>query len=277
MRSTTPGAALAGGRGYVRQEGYLSRPRDPLPTRVQGLPPLPDPALAALERGLVELEIELDAGQRERLSDHVRLLLAWNAAINLTAIREPDEMVRLHVLDSLTAVAPLQSLGVSRLLDLGSGGGYPGLPLAIALPAGALLVDPVGKKARFLAAAAAALNLADVEAVAARSESLAADPAHRERWPAVTARAVASLAELVELAFPLLAVGGHLVVWKRGEIETELAAAGRAVEALGGGRTNVHEPSLDALPGHRLVLVRKARRTPPGWPRDPATRRRRPW
>jgi 16S rRNA (guanine527-N7)-methyltransferase len=277
VRSTTPGAALAGGRGYVRQEGYLSRPRDPLPTRVQGLPPLARPAIAALERGLGELGIELPGAARERLVDHVRLLLAWNESINLTAIREPDEVVRLHVLDSLTAVVPLRELRVARFLDLGSGGGYPGLPLAVALPAQATLVDSVGKKVRFLETATAALDLPQVAALAARAESLATAGAHRERWPAVTARAVTSLAELVELAFPLLAVGGHLVAWKRGAIEEELTRADRAIRALGGGRTTIREAALQGLPGHRLVLVRKARPTPAGWPRDPATRRRRPW
>lgn len=225
----------------------------------------------------MHLGVELAAAARDRLVDHVRLLLAWNGSINLTAIREPDEVVRLHVLDSLTAVAPLRELGATRLLDLGSGGGFPGLPLSVALPAEGTLVDSVGKKVRFLATAAAALDLPHVSAVAIRAEALAAAREHRERWPLVTARAVTSLAELVELAFPLLGVGGHLVAWKRGDIDDELAAAGRATAALGGGRTTIREAVLDALPGHRLVLVQKARPTPAGWPRDPATRRRRPW
>jgi 16S rRNA (guanine527-N7)-methyltransferase len=277
VRSTTPGAALAGGRGYVRQEGYLSRPREPLPTRVQGLPPLPPSAVAALDRGLLDLDLALGPAARTHVVDHVRLLLAWNESINLTAIREPDEIVRLHVLDSLTAVAPLRELGVARLLDLGSGGGFPGLPLAVALPSQATLIDSIGKKVRFLEATTTALDLPGVTALAARAEELAGALGHRERWPAVTARAVSSLPDLVELAFPLLLVGGHLVAWKRGAIEDELAAADRAIAALGGGRMIVREPALQTLPGHRLVLVMKARPTAAGWPRDPATRRRRPW
>ena len=115
-----------------------------------------------------------------------------------------------------------------RFLDLGSGGGYPGLPLALALPAErALLVDSIAKKAAFLEVAVAAAGVAGrVEIAAARAESLAADRRHRERWPAVTVRAVASLAELVELAFPLLAPGGVLVAWKRGSRPTRSRPAG---------------------------------------------------
>lgn len=142
----------------------------------------------------------------------------------------------------------------------------------------ALLVDSVGKKVAFLETAIAATGLGGrVSAAAARAESLAGDPRHRERWPAVTARAVGALAELVELAFPLLRPGGCLVAWKRGAIDRELAIGGRAVDALGGGRIDVQEIRAGGLEGHRLVIATKARRTPAGYPRDPAERRRRPW
>jgi 16S rRNA (guanine527-N7)-methyltransferase len=215
--------------------------------------------------------------QRHAIEGHVRLLVAWNAAINLTAIRDPAAIARLHVVDSLAALPLLATRGVDGLLDLGSGGGFPGLPLAVALDAGALLVDSVGKKARFLAVAAEALELPRVTATDARAEALASSPREREAWPLVTARAVAPLAELVELVFPLLRPGGLLVAWKRGEIDAELAAAGRAGEALGGIDLEVTTPGPVALPEHHLVAITKRRPTPPGWPRDPAVRRRRPW
>jgi 16S rRNA (guanine527-N7)-methyltransferase len=93
----------------------------------------------------------------------------------------------------------------------------------------------------------------------------------------VTARAVASLGELVELAFPLLEVGGRLIAWKRGEIVAELTAAGRALDALGGGSIEAHSLAVPGLVAHRLVVVRKTRPTPRGYPRDPAARRRSPW
>ena len=255
----------------------MSHRRDPLPTRVQGLPPLPRAYTETVDAGLGELGLSLTPSQRDAIDGHVRLLLAWTEAINLTAIRDPADVARLHVLDALAAVPVLAAAGTRRLLDLGSGGGYPGLPLAVALDAEALLVDSVGKKVRFLETVAAALDLAVVRAIAARAETLAADPAHREAWPVVTARAVAPLADLVELAFPLLEVGGRLVAWKRGDLGAELAPARRAARSLGGGSLDARPSLLAALPDHRLVVVTKTRPTQNGWPRDSAARRRRPW
>lgn len=222
---------------------------------------------------------DLPAPGGTALEDHLRLLLAWTTAVNLTAIRDPLAAVVAHVLDSLAAVPLLRREGVRALLDLGSGGGYPGLPLAIALPAErALLVESIGKKARFLATAVAGLGLAErVEVAAERAESLAVDRRHRERWPAVTARAVAALPELVELTFPLLAPGGLLVAWKRSSIDEERVRAMPALVALGGGTLAVLELAPPVPAGHVLVIFRKTGRTPAGWPRSPAERIRRPW
>jgi 16S rRNA (guanine527-N7)-methyltransferase len=230
-----------------------------------------------LDAGLAELGLRLPPPARRAVEDHVRLLFAWNEALNLTAIRDPAAAARLHVLDSLTAVPTLRAHGVERLLDLGSGGGFPGLPLAVALDAAALLVDSVGKKVRFLEAVAQAVRPGRVSAQAARAEALAAQRAHRGTWPAVTARAVAPLGDLVELAFPLLRVEGVLVAWKRGALEDEVAAGRRAMAALGGGELQIEGPHLSALADHRLIVVRKTGPTADTWPRDPAARRRRPW
>ncbi len=140
------------------------------------------------------------------------------------------------------------------------------------------LVDSIGKKTTFLRTVAGATGLAPrVDVETQRSESLAADRGHRERADVVTARAVGSLGELVELAFPLLRPGGRLIAWKRGETDAELAEGRRAGDALGGGSVTVHEVPVSALPGHRLVEIRKLGRTPPEYPRDPASRRRQPW
>jgi 16S rRNA (guanine527-N7)-methyltransferase len=167
--------------------------------------------------------------------------------------------------------------------------------LAAALPAErALLVDSIGKKVRFLATVVAAVGLdRHVAAEAARSESLAASRADRGRWPAVTARAVAPLGELIELGLPLLHPGGVLIAWKRESgadpfaLEAEVAAARRAVGAIDpGSRIGVEAPVGPAsgladravLADHRLVIVERG--TGPitaTWPRDPATRRRQPW
>jgi 16S rRNA (guanine527-N7)-methyltransferase len=227
--------------------------------------------------GLGELDLVLAPAARRAIDDHVRLLLAWNVSINLTAIREPAEIALRHVIDSLTATSLLGD--VDGFVDLGSGGGFPGIPLAAVLPVERVaLVDSVGKKAAFLAAAVDVADLSRRAGVAAvRAETLASEPRHRERWPAVTARAVGSLAELAELAFPLLVVGGRLVAWKRGDIAAELIAARRALGALGGGSIDEEAVRVTGLAGHRLVTLTKHGRTGPAFPRDPAIRRREPW
>lgn len=266
----------------------MNQDREPLPTRVGGLPPLPPAALSLLDAGLETLGLaDVPSAIRTGLVDHVRLLIAWNGSINLTAIREPEAIVREHVLDSLTGVGVLRERGLDALLDLGSGSGYPGLPLAIVLPARrALLVDSVGKKAAFLSAAASVSSVAPsgglaeadpaIAVFAGRAEALAADRRHRERWQAVVARAIAPLAELAELALPLVARGGVLVAWKRQPLDAELAVAGIAIDRMGGSPATVVPVSIAGLEDHVLVVIEKVRPGPSGYPRDPARRRQQP-
>jgi 16S rRNA (guanine527-N7)-methyltransferase len=263
-------------------QGLRRRHREPLPARVQALQALPEAYRRALEPGLAALSLRLDDRQRAAIDDHVRLLLAWNQAINLTAIVEPATIATLHILDSLTAVPVLVHRGIRRLLDLGSGGGFPGIPLAVAAGLDHVtLVESIGRKASFLSAAAEVVMSRvpelRVEVAAVRAEDLASDPDQRDRWPAVTARAVAPLGELAELAFPLLEPGGVLVAWKRGDLEGELASGRRAVAALGGGSQDVVSVDLPGLEGHRLVVATRGGTVPTRFPRDPRCRKRRPW
>jgi 16S rRNA (guanine527-N7)-methyltransferase len=163
-------------------------------------------------------------------------------------------------------------------VDIGSGGGYPGLPLAVALPARrALLVESIAKKARFLTVAVKAAGVGDSVAVAAvRAETVARDPAHRARWQAVVARGVADLTDLAELSLPLLRIGGLLVAWKRRPIDEELTRAERALRGLLGRLVEVQTVAVTGLEDHVLAVIEKVAATPPEFPRDPAARRRRP-
>jgi len=192
--------------------------------------------------------------------------------------------------DSLTGLRVLDERGIHAIVDLGSGGGFPGLPLAATLPfARAMLVESVAKKARFLETVVAATELGSiVQVVAVRAEAVASVP----RGAAVVARALAPLAELIELAFPLLVgSGGALVAWKSASAlepagGDELGAARRAIAAIDPGATveivsavpDGAGAAVADLADHRLVVVtRRATAIDRSWPRDPAARKRHPW
>ena len=242
-----------------------------------------------LDEALAALVLELTRGMRAAIDAHARLLVAWNEAVNLTAISAPEAIALEHVADSLAAVPLLFDLAASRrahgrglgVLDVGSGGGYPGVPVAVALPATrAMLVDSIAKKAGFLAtaatAAAEALRSSGEEAPmlsarAGRAESLARGP-DRDRWDVVTARALAPLPLLLELALPLVRPGGVLVAWKRdagdGRLAGEIAAAEPALAELGGAAgLEVHGVPIAGLEDHRLIVAGKRRATPAPFPR----------
>lgn len=283
-----------GGREPVTDAA--AEPRRELPSDPGVLEPMGEAFEAALEEGLAELGLlETRAATplaRRTYEAHGRLLRDWSAAINLTAIRDPAEIARRHVCDSLSAVPRLRTLAWpgATLLDVGSGGGYPGLPLAAALPLSRVtLLDSVGKKARFLgvAGAAVAAVLAEdpearaphIEAIAERAEDLAEEPDGRGAWDLVTARAVGSLAEVIELSLPLTRTGGSVVAWRReqerGGLRAELRDAGSIIRAAGGGRPEVVAVEAPGLSGHRLVIVSKERTTPLAYPRPAGVRKRR--
>ncbi len=274
-----------------------TRPRRELPTDPWTLAAMGEPFDEALDGGLSELglldTLAAGTGPRRSYEAHARLLRDWNEAINLTAIREPAEVARRHTCDSLSAVPLLSELvrPGATLLDIGSGGGYPGLPLAAALPFSRVgLLDSVGKKARFLAVAGAAVAevLAEtederapvvIEAIAERAEDVAEEYGQREAWDVVVSRAVGSLAEVLELSLPLTREGGTVVAWKReeegGGLRRELQGAGSIIRAAGGGRPRVVAVEATGLAGHRLVVVPKERTTPIAYPRPAGVRRRR--
>ncbi len=290
-RRRTGGASPSSRSGPSNRRGAdpAAAPDGPtLGPRARGTIPLDARGLdaaerAVLERGLDLLGLDLDPATLAAISRHAALVLAWTHHLNLTATRDPEAFLRDHVLDSLTAVPLLRARGIDRFLDLGSGAGLPGVPLALALPAErCLLVEARAKKAAFLERAILELGCRDrIAVVAERAEEVALRPAERAAWPAATARAVAPLAELIELALPLLQVGGVLVAWKGARLEEELPAAERAAAIMGAAPPEVVEPAGSELRGllgaRRLVIVEKRRPTPAGVPRSPAVRRRRPW
>jgi len=229
-------------------------------------------ARRAFERLLAEAGsiARLSPDVLDRLEAYVGLLLEANSRLNLTRVVEPDEVARLHLLDAVSALPIVDRLAPERAIDLGSGGGVPGLVLALARPSVEwTLVDSVRKKADALRSFADALSLPSVRVVAERAEVLGRDTAFRESFDLVTARACAALPVLAEYALPLLRVGGSLLAWKGPISESELRDGAAASVALGGGAPSVHPSGIAALGDRRLVVVEKAGRTPERFPRLP--------
>jgi 16S rRNA (guanine527-N7)-methyltransferase len=228
-----------------------------------------------LEADAPALRAELPPGFADVAEQFVRLLLEANTRLNLTRVVTPDDIARLHLLDAVAA-APLLPSDARRAVDLGSGGGVPGIVLAMARPEMHwTLVDSLGKKVDALRSVATGLGLANVDVIASRAELLGRGP-QRESFDLVTARALASLPVLAEYALPMLRVGGTLLAWKGPITDDELAAGGTASELLGGGAPEERAAGIPALGDHRFILIEKLRPTPARWPRRPGDPARRP-
>lgn len=235
--------------------------------------------LEALLDETPSLRDSLPVGFADAAERYVRLLLEANQRLNLTRVTDGREVARRHLLDALSALPLLDVAGAQRLIDIGSGGGVPAIPLAIARPeAEWVMVDSTRKKAAALEQFVAALGLARVQVVAERAEVLGRDPSRRERFAVATARACAPLPVLVELGLPLVEVGGLLLAWKGPltDADDEVRRGRVAAGQLGAGRLEIRDAGLAALGGHTHVLVPKERATDARYPRRPGEPARRP-
>ncbi|MDQ3549622.1 MAG: 16S rRNA (guanine(527)-N(7))-methyltransferase RsmG [Chloroflexota bacterium] len=210
------------------------------------------------------LGVTLDAEAVERFGHYRDLLLAANERFNLTRVTDPAEVEVKLFADSLSLI-PYVLDNAHSLLDIGSGGGVPGLALAIARPdLSVTLLDATAKKVRFLEETADALGLENVFAIQGRAEELARDRRHRERYGVVTARAVARLVTLAELALPFLAIGGRAILPKGLAAAEELDEARYAIGLLGGRAQPLVETPIE---GTTLIVIDKRKPTPPAYPR----------
>ena len=202
--------------------------------------------------------------QYEKLAD---IILEWNEKINVTAIKDRNEFIEKNIVDSLMPLGLIEFEDSSNVMDLGTGGGFPGLPLAIACPDKQFtLVDSVGKKLKVVEDAARQLGLKNVKVVHGRAEDLAGDKAFRERFDMVVSRAVANMSTLSEYCLPFVSLGGYFVAFKTENSEEEIAHAENAIEELGGTLAGVTE-SEEEDNGHILVIVEKESKTPKKYPR----------
>ena len=213
------------------------------------------------------------------LGEYLRLLLDENTRQNLTAIRDLEAAWRRHVIDSLTLYDGVVALGEgASVVDVGSGGGAPGMVLAAACPGlRVTLLDSSRKKAGFLERCAGGLGLSGARVVCARAEAAGQDPAHRQRYDAAVCRAIGPLAESLEYTLPLVRVGGRLMAIKGPSVVGELDGAGDALMELGGGEVEVYDAYPEGFGhGSKIVVVEKERATPKRYPRAPGVPRREP-
>jgi len=206
-----------------------------------------------LADGLQALGLPLDAGRQGELLEYLALLAKWNKVYNLTAVREPEAMLRLHLLDSLAALPPLlrHTGGLpTRLLDVGSGGGLPGAAFAIAAPQlSVVCVDTVAKKARFIGQVAAELGLKNLRGEHARVEELQLPP-----FPVITSRAFASLLDFVQLTRQLLAPGGVWMALKGQHPVDEIAALPSDIEVF-----HVEQLAVPGVDAQRCLIWMRIR------------------
>jgi 16S rRNA (guanine527-N7)-methyltransferase len=230
-------------------------------------------------QGVANFNLSLTGVQLSAFEEYASVLIAWNRRVNLTRIIEPDEIAVRHFLDSLAVRVALPPGSSSfSLIDVGSGAGFPGLPLKIACPEIQLtLLEATGKKAAFLHHLTEVLKLTGVTILAARAEEAGRLPDRREQYDVAVARAVAALPVLAEYTLPLIKVGGIVIAQKGPDPATEIEAATPALTILGGQLEQVMAVTLPGLDAPRhLVVINKVKPTPQKYPRRPGMPTKRP-
>ena len=225
-----------------------------------------------------QLGVDLNEDQVVQFAEYESLLLDWNTRMNLTAIREPEQIRVRHFLDSLSCAPVVGDLNGRSLIDVGTGAGFPGLPLKIIYPEMQLtLVESVQKKARFLQGVVDELGLTNVLVVADRAETLGQLPDYREQYDWAVARAVAEMRVLAELLLPLCKVGGYVLAQKGDSAIQETAVAENSIQTLGGKHIQTIEVALpDREETHFLILIEKQTPTPVKYPRRAGIPTKRP-
>lgn len=224
------------------------------------------------------LDLNLSTQQQAAFRCYERELIAWNEIHNLTAIIEPEDIRVKHFLDSLTAIRVLRPSANERLIDVGTGAGFPGIPLKIIFPQIHLtLVESVGKKADFCRHIVDKLHMDSVSVIRERAEDLGQDPSHRESYDWAIARAVAIMPVLAEYLLPLIRIGGQMVALKGETGPAETHAAESALEKLGGKVRLIKKIELPGVVEERyLISVEKVAATPIDFPRRTGIPRKRP-
>lgn len=232
----------------------------------------------AFVRELEKRGVRVTEKQCSQFEAYFRALVTWNEKMNLTAITDRTDVYWKHFYDSLSLAFFFDITSVDRVLDLGSGAGFPAFPLKIAFPhVHVTAVDATKKRVAFLQALCEEQGFRNAHVVHARAEDLARRSAHREQYGLVTARAVARLNVLCEYCLPFTKCGGHFIAMKTERYQEEIAEAGKAIALLGGRQTGVHTYDLPGNRGKRsLIRIEKRKKTPAQYPRKPGTPAKKP-
>ncbi len=221
-----------------------------------------------LVAGARELGLEIEGGMQERFQIYAELIRSWNRRINLVRLQDEENLFCRHFLDSLWCSRGCELVAVERLLDIGSGAGFPAVPLKICFPhLQVVMVESQAKRCRFLEEVIDALRLEGCRVIWERSENLARDPNHRETYDCVTARALAALPVVLELGVPFLKRGGHLLAMKGRHLQEELGQSAFAMSVLGVRLERIVPYVFEGEEGRHIVSFVKEEPTPEDYPR----------
>lgn len=226
-----------------------------------------------LKNRMDRLQIETNENMLEQFDLFYHLLVEWNKVMNLTGITEYEEVVEKHFADSLSLARFLDLNKIHTVIDVGTGAGFPGIPLKIAFPhLKVVLLDSLNKRINFLNEVIAKLDLREIHTIHGRAEEYARKPEYREQFDLCVSRAVSNLSVLSEYCIPYIQVGGIFVPYKSGEIDEEVAASRKAVDILGGQIDHVEKFQLPDTDIHRsFVFINKIKNTQKKYPRKAGT------
>ncbi len=224
-----------------------------------------------LKQKASKIGIELTEKQLQLFHDYKEEVLEWNEKINLTAIKEDEEFLNKHFIDSLTIIKYIKDEN-EKIIDIGTGAGFPGIPVKIVKNNSIILFDALAKRLKVLDDIIQKLNLSGIQTLHGRAEETFQNKEYRERFDIATSRAVANLKVLVEYMLPAVKVNGLCICMKAGEVEEELKQAKNAIELLGGKVEKVEKIILpDTAIQRTIILIRKVKNTPKKYPRRPGT------